>query len=65
MSLEAIGLLVCLGAVAFILLSEIRRVQRALEESVRADQHAIAKIPDLENQVRTLTKAVEHLQKQR
>ena len=65
MSAEAVGLLVCLGIIAAILFGELRRVQHALEESIRAHHQAITKIPELESQLRTLTKTVEYLQKQR
>lgn len=63
MSTESIGLLACLALVAFLLLDEIRRTRRALEESIRAHQHAINKVPELESQVRKLSKIVERLEK--
>lgn len=52
------ALLACIGIVAFVLLGEIRRVHRLLDESIRAHQHAIAKIPELEAQVRALAMQV-------
>lgn len=63
MSLELIGLLVCIGFIAFILLAEIRRVHRLLDESIHAHHQAIAKIPELESQVRKLTKFMDRCER--
>lgn len=54
--MEIWGVLIVVGFVAFALLGEIRRVQRALEESIRAHHHTISKIPELERQIRALEK---------
>lgn len=63
MSTETLGLLACIGVGAFILLAEIRRVHRLLDESIRAHHHAIAKIPELESQVRKLTKFMDRCER--
>lgn len=63
MSTSDFGLLACMGLLAFILLAEIRRVHRLLDESIRAHHTAIAKIPELESQVRKLTKFMDRCER--
>lgn len=59
MSAESWGLLSCVAFVGLALLGEIGRVNRKLSESIRAHHHAIAKIPALEAEIRTLKKKIE------
>lgn len=63
MSTEAYGLLFFIGFIAFVLLAEIRRVHRLLDESIRAQHEAITRIPELERQVRTLTKFMDRCER--
>ena len=56
------GILLTIGVIAFVIFAEIRRVHRLLDESIQAHHKAISKIPELESQVRILTKRLDSLQ---
>lgn len=56
-----LAILILVGVVSFVLLGEIRRTGRALEERIEAHHRAIGKISELEAQVRVLSKKVEVL----
>ncbi len=64
MTATTFGLLACIGVIALILNSEIRRVQRNLDESIRNQQRVFPKVQQLESEIAALKRGMKGMQRE-